>query len=1065
MKNSMTKILIFAITLMLSLGTVQVNAQEPNNYINKIEELLKKERRSGVNLKSEITTREKYILLLEDQDINLENKSDFSKELANTKEQLEKIEGIKILSQYDELMIGFSVEIDSSKYAELEKISQIKKIRKSNIYEPAINNSKDISQVNNITRNNQRTGEGIVVSIIDTGIDASHKDLRLTNPEKAKLNSSSVDNIVGSGKLNSTKVEKPYKTAKIPFGYNYADDNNEYYNNSNKINDHGTHVSGIVGANGDKNEALQNKSVIGTAPETQLLAMKVFSNDPNNKGAQSDDIIQAIEDSVLLGANIINMSLGSVSGFQEDTDIEQLAIERASQKGVISVISAGNSSNASNTTQNAFSYDESTVGAPSTSSSAISVANMENNAITNSMLGINFKDKLKIYQYSSTGMQPVLEKQAIKYVNMGLISDYDPNEKYETVLIKRGSISFQEKYDNAIRYGAKQIIVFNSDNTGEQLISMKIDLKNSPALFVTNKSGNEILDSINNLEEPTMSPEPVEAEKVDNPRMGKMQISSSWGPTPNLSLKPEITAPGGNIYSTIANNKYASLSGTSMSAPHVSGAIALVYNEVKNSNNVYGKDLVELIKNLIMNSATPINENDKKVPVRKQGAGLLQMERMLAQKVLVTNENNKAAIEVGQIDSNSIQTKVNIRNIDTRTHKYNISKIELQESTNIKTKDNEVDENIINSSVENKIFDLNPNSQKMIELNIKFTPSSKDRFISGFIYLEDENKNQTTVPLICFYGDFGSQKIFPSMIWEKNNTNEYDQYKSGILKVRPTSYIGSTPVEYYNYNVNSKNIAVSSVNEPETYDRIDIRTSFMRNANSLEIKILNNQGNTVNKTIYNGLRKQLMSPEISSRKFSAWDGKINNEPAPEGKYKVKMTASTSIDKASKEELFFDITVDNKGPDIKLLQQITDNQNISFEWESVDNLDIRDNRFAINGELIKDDLGNEIRPEYDELKNTYKIKIDKAKIPEKYVAHAISYDAIYNYTIKELKNEKESQEQKKPTEYNQNNETKSEATNNIEKPSVFEITGNKNELILVASIITLTTALLLRKRRF
>jgi hypothetical protein len=111
------------------------------------------------------------------------------------------------------------------------------------------------------------------------------------------------------------------------------------------------------------------------------------------------------------------------------------------------------------------------------------------------------------------------------------------------------------------------------------------------------------------------------------------------------------------------------------------------------------------------------------------------------------------------------------------------------------------------------------------------------------------------------------------------------------------------------------------------------------------------------------------------------------------------------------------------------------------------------------------LGNEIRPEYDELKNTYKIKIDKAKIPEKYVAHAISYDAIYNYTIKELKNEKESQEQKKPTEYNQNNETKSEATNNIEKPSVFEITGNKNELILVASIITLTTALLLRKRRF
>ncbi|PAF14085.1 hypothetical protein CHH61_24560, partial [Shouchella clausii] len=67
-----------------------------------------------------------------------------------------------------------------------------------------------------------------------------------------------------------------------------------------------------------------------------------------------------------------------------------------------------------------------------------------------------------------------------------------------------------------------------------------------------------------------------EKTKSANPEAGKMSAFTSWGLTPNLDFKPEITAPGGQIYSTLENNQYGMMSGTSMAAPHVSGGAALV---------------------------------------------------------------------------------------------------------------------------------------------------------------------------------------------------------------------------------------------------------------------------------------------------------------------------------------------------------------------------------------------------------------------------------------------------------------------------------------------------------
>ena len=110
-------------------------------------------------------------------------------------------------------------------------------------------------------------GEGTVVAIIDTGIDPSHRDMVLSEGTVPKLTRQSLQgkNLLGR-----------YYTPKIPYGFNYYDMNHNIVDMGPDPSMHGMHVAGIAGANGDP----ENGGIKGVAPEAQLLAMKVFSNDP-----------------------------------------------------------------------------------------------------------------------------------------------------------------------------------------------------------------------------------------------------------------------------------------------------------------------------------------------------------------------------------------------------------------------------------------------------------------------------------------------------------------------------------------------------------------------------------------------------------------------------------------------------------------------------------------------------------------------------------------------------------------------------------------------------------------
>lgn len=185
-------------------------------------------------------------------------------------------------------MNGFSAEINASELTRLfelpritvSKVSAFRIQKQPRSYDSLFDNLATVGLL----------GEGTVVSVIDLGIDLNHADMALTDAAKAKLKPGNMAQL-GRGR---------YFTAKVPFGYNYADKNLDIFDRNSETHMHGMHVAGIIGANGSKK---------GVAPEVQLLAMKVFSNQSGTKTYYTDDVIMALEDSVTLGADVINLSL------------------------------------------------------------------------------------------------------------------------------------------------------------------------------------------------------------------------------------------------------------------------------------------------------------------------------------------------------------------------------------------------------------------------------------------------------------------------------------------------------------------------------------------------------------------------------------------------------------------------------------------------------------------------------------------------------------------------------------------------------------------------------------
>ncbi len=499
-------------------------------------------------------------------------------------------------------------------------------------------------------------GEGTLIAVLDTGFDYTHSvfdpNVFAQGVDESKLYMTK-DRLSGLvGDLEAAKYtrglspEKVYVNDKIPYAYDYADKDTDVYPLDSE---HGTHVAGIILGNnvGAAEKAETDPEIVGVAPLAQLAAMKVFSD--TTSGARQSWLLAAVEDCVKLGVDVINMSLGMSSGFTvTDDEAQRTAYENVGKAGISLVAAASNDYNSTFGSEKngnlglTSNPDSSTVGSPSTYESALSVASISGVKTSYMKYGnriIYFTQAVDVASEPMDFVNEILpageDTKEFEYVTVpgiGSSQDYiGLNMAGKIALVRRGTNSFEEKAKVALdEMGAAGVIIYNNVS-GD--ISMTVGNTKGAICSISQDDG-EVL-AANSTGKITIS-----RSQMAGPFMSDF---SSWGPTPDLRIKPEITAHGGDILSAVPGQKYDRLSGTSMASPNQAGVVAILREYVKQKFGLTqetdeARRQVTALANRIMMSTADIAYNDNGLPyaVRKQGAGLVNLNEALTTPAYIT---------------------------------------------------------------------------------------------------------------------------------------------------------------------------------------------------------------------------------------------------------------------------------------------------------------------------------------------------------------------------------------------------------------------------------------------
>ncbi|WP_165347052.1 S8 family serine peptidase [Gottfriedia acidiceleris] len=925
---------------------------------------------------------------------------------------------INYKKQFSTAFNGFSGVVEFGDVAKIEATSGVKNVYLANEYNrptaepstPDMTKSHQFIQSKETWKDTGFDGKGMVISIIDTGIDPTHRDFKLTDPSKEDLTKDSVAQIVKDKALPGK-----FYTDKVPYGYNYYDQNSIVTDLGPGASMHGMHVAGITAANGDE----ANGGIKGVAPEAQVLAMKVFSNDPSYPSTWSDIYLAAIDDSIKLGADVLNMSLGSVASSYEPNSAEDLAITRAVDNGIVCAVSSGNSNHIGYGWGDPLSQnpDIGVTGAPGLNKDTISVAASGNeaylyeHAITvdgNNDLSVVGKgiDAWKNLSDQFSGNIPVvnLGKNADGSYKLGSPDDYKGVDvKGKIVLVARGSLTFADKTKYAAQAGAAGIIVWNATNGTQYGDQGGWDV---PIMLVNSKADGEALfNSINGSGTLHVS----QIARNESPEMGRMTSFTSWGVTPSLELKPEITAPGGNIYSTVNNNQYEVMSGTSMAAPHVAGGSALVQEYLKNDNRFSSLSLSQrthLAKVLLMNTAKVINDLDgHPFSPRRQGAGMMQIENAVTTPVyFYSKATGEAKYELKDFQSKQVSMTFTAKNISDKDAEY---KVDTNALTDEFYQTADVDRNALQTGALDGAKINAPETiivpaGKSVDFTVKidltdakipgFDKAGKEIladlhdniFVEGSVNLIGTNGNPNlTAPYVGFYGKWDSLPILDGFK-DLGETRYFDlarAYKGAhdMATDNDSTFWEAAPgkdgEKYYAFSPNGDN----------SCDDINALPSFLRNASEVQYNILDKGGkflrrlsaqSEVTKNNYNNGKGDIMKDSEST----IWDGKVNGQVMPDGKYYYEIKSVIGYDNAGWQSKKIPVYIDTHAPSIKATYD-PDKKIVSWEG-SDDATGVKVYGIFVNGKL---------EGTTDNTKSSY----DLSKAPAKALVEVVAMDYAGN----------------------------------------------------------------------
>lgn len=874
-------------------------------------------------------------------------------EVKKTSEKIEtklKKENVKVDKddEFSAVITGFSAKVKAKDIDKLRKQPGVKKVTTQMTAErpkagasPALATAPKMIKADTLWDQYDFSGQGMLISIIDTGVDPTHNDMKLSPEIESKYKSKDAVNKV----IKENGLKGRWYSRKVPYGYNYADESDEI-RDSGIGGYHGMHVAGIVAANGDT----KTGGVRGVAPNAQLLGMKVFSNDALVSTVYEEVWLKAIDDSVKLGADVLNMSLGMGSGYsREGVSPTNEAFRKAKAAGVVCAVAMGNDRvtnwGGEGKTNLAINPDFGTTGHPAVADPSYSVASMENTNMRGRVVEVEGQPNISAGTAEGENENTTTEKVGYVYVGLGNTDDdykekgvKDKDVKGKIVLAERGGASFNEKAQLAASKGAKGIVIFNSEK-GNQLSFMSgMENKDFPSVFISYQDGQKLINLQKTKPDQQINITPVHS--VNNPKGEQMSEFSSWGITPDLRLKPDIAGVGGQIYSTINDNKYTMMSGTSMATPQVAGASALVMQRLykdgwlKKTEDGKPDPMQEYLTVLVMmNTATPVEDTEVKgaslYTPKQQGAGLVNLENVIKTNVTVTATGGKDTKEDGKLELGEVGEQFNatfkLKNYSDKDITFTPKYISLKDEV----KDGRYTEH---SSVaeEKTLTDVTVPAGKEVEYTATISTKNIDKkqFAQGYVMFKSDDNPTLSVPYTGFKGNWSEPQFLDNMpdFSDKVNYKPIEYPNGGIDK---TGFMRRQQKGGWNYwnawNVDGKpTVFVNSLGKDEGMNNeVAPVITIMRNALDVKYDILDKDGNTLRNLfidpillkvngLYKGGDSQYRFEYVPGG--SAWDFKDSKgNPVEEGNYIYQITGHVDYKDAKKQKYQYNIVLDNTAP--------------------------------------------------------------------------------------------------------------------------------------------------------
>ena len=789
--------------------------------------------------------------------------------------------------QYTTLLNGFSATVTYGQYKAIRRLDCVQSAFISPTFELLPDTANSNKMIGGGSYNTTGfTGEGMLVAILDTGVDMGHEVFKAA-PKSPSLTQEKLRTLLETydfqveSIIKGISVSNLYYSAKIPFQFDYGDKDKD--GNPGEKGSHGTHVASTAAGNVGVNDA-----VMGVAPQAQIINMNVFKS---SGGASYSDILAALEDCILLGVDVANLSLGSDCGYidydSEDAFTKSLldVFERTGESGVSLAVAAGNAYNAAygdafGGKALASNPDYGLVSEPSTYGESLSVAAVSNGVVNSPYVTVGGKNLA--YQDSATisddenakPFRSLSSRGSLEYVvvpNYGAEADYEGLDvQGKIALVQRGGgMYYEQKERAAANAGAIGMLVYNNV---PGMLYMSITDWRIPCAFISQAAG----EYMKQQQTKTLSVAAADA-LVESPTYG-MADFSSWGATTELTLKPELTAPGAGIYAAVPGG-YESMDGTSMASPHVAGGMAIVQQALKARDaSMSGADRKHMTDTLLMSTAHVIYDNDG-VPYspRKQGAGLMSINDAV---------NTRGYLSVAGMERPKLELKddpamkgvytmtFTVHNTGSDTLYYDVTPIVLTDTTESYVNGNQQEFSTISGSsrllphtfttnCENNRVSVAPGKTADVTVTVTVTDEGRTMlaqfpnggYVEGFVTLTQVAADGSSltdpidlgVPFLAFYGDWTKAPIMDSTdYWETldGSASQAQAYMntafSSSSENTVDTYLGDNNYTSVPYLADRN--AISPNNDDFMDSLTGIYTGLLRNTKSLKYTITGANG-------------------------------------------------------------------------------------------------------------------------------------------------------------------------------------------------------------------------------